>query len=171
MIREYEIIKIQIQHSGEDDEEAVALVRDVNTCDDFFVVINDYFYDHYSKHVWGIYNKLQNNDRIKGELIFINCHKTVLNSNRYFVQEGVVTSMFTKIHYPLLFSSSFRGQFEVIEMENDIPIRVKYPYGDYDIRVDENRMLIVKSNEVGLRGELYLETVGDSWKEETQTGK
>ena len=164
MIREYEIIKIQIQHSGEDDEEAVALVRDVSTCDEFYVEINDYFFDHYSEHVWGIYNKLQNNDRIKGELILINCHKTNTNRNHFFEQKGVVVSMFTKYHYPLLFSSGFIGQFEVLEMYNAIPVRVKYPYGDYDIRVDENRMLMDKSNEIGLRGELYLETVGDPWK-------
>ena len=42
-----------------------------------------------------------------------------------------------------------------------VPVSVKYPYDNFDNRVDENRLLKVDSNKIGLKGELYLETIGE----------
>lgn len=51
MIREYIIIKLAIQQEGDDDEEVIALVKDLESYDEFYVVINDYFLSHYPEHV------------------------------------------------------------------------------------------------------------------------
>ncbi len=61
----------------------------------------------------------------------------------------------------MIHSSVFKGQFEVLRKDKENPFSVKYPYGNYDMRVDENRMIAFNSTEIALRGELYLETVGE----------
>ena len=51
MIREYQIINVELHQADEDDEEVIATVRDVISCDEFYVVINDYFLEHYPEHL------------------------------------------------------------------------------------------------------------------------
>ena len=158
MIREYVIIKLLIQQEGDDDEEVIALVKDVESRDEFYVVINDYYLSHYPEHLWDSFKELQIGDRIKGELVLINCQTLPLKNRCFFKQKAFFIS---RIRYRMIQSSAFQGQFEVLDKEKENPLRVKYPYGDFDMRVDENKMLSVNSNEIGLRGELYLETVGE----------
>lgn len=165
MIRKYMVIHSEVHQPGKDDEETVALVRDVESCDEFYVVINDYFFEHYPDHIWDIFNKLERNDIIKGELVLIDCQITELKSSRYFTQKGCFVDLHMLFQKPLIKSSGFTGQFEILKTEDAIPVSVKYPYGNFDIRVDKNRLLKVDSNEIGLRGELYLETVGEILKE------
>jgi hypothetical protein len=160
MIREYQIINVELHQADEDDEEVIATVRDVISCDEFYVVINDYFLEHYPEHLWDTFNKLQKNDRIKGELVLINCQITELMSSCYFSQKGYLVDLHLLFQKSSIKSAGFTGQFEVLKTDDSIPISVKYPYGTYDIRVDKNRLLKVESKEIGLRGELYLETIG-----------
>ena len=158
MIREYIIIKLAMQQEGDDDEEVIALVKDLESYDEFYVVINDYFLSHYPEHVWGSFKKLQIGDRIKGELVLINCQTMPLKNGCFFTQKK---SFISSINYRLIHSSVFKGQFEVLRKDKENPFSVKYPYGNYDMRVDENRMIAFNSTEIALRGELYLETVGE----------
>lgn len=120
-------------------------------------MINDYCLPHSPEHVWGCYKKLQSGDRIKGELVLINCQTMPLRDKCYFKQNR---SIIDYIHYSSIQGSSFMGQFRILEKAEKLCFSVKYPYGNYDMRVDGNSMINVNTSEIGLRGEIYLETVG-----------
>lgn len=154
MIRTYKIINII--HKSEFDMEALALVRDIELQEEFYVVINDHSVDHLMEHEYGIYNLLKENDLIKGELMIIEPHIIETMGDTYFAQNITISD--------LMNSPSFEGEMKVYGVDNGRTV-LEYPDGDTLFCLDCEAVPISEDS-IRLRGELFLDTIGIPFTED-----
>ncbi len=156
MLRTYQII--DCRYTDEFDMETFALVLDVEADVLLPVVINDYYYDHYSEHEYGIYETIKPGDFVKGCLCINYEHLHESTGEPFFrLREPNGGNM----------NPTFVGEFKVVSVEEDGRIILQHP--DYDITLTTNSGINkqIENNQgtLCISGELGLETFGKPWQD------
>ena len=155
MIREY--IIVDCIYSDGFNPETIAMIRDAENDIVFSVVINDYSIKHIEEHKNDVFSHLNIGDHIKGEL-------HIIYTRQIEIPNGKLWEQSIKINDKII-SPHFEGKFEVLDIEPNGSILLQHPYWNSIIKTEPRVNIIVENKTVNLCGELYLETIGDAWKE------
>lgn len=160
MIKTYQIINCK--YTNEFDQETYALIHDVEANVMLPVVINDYYFDHYPDHEDDIYEKIRPGDYVKGDLC-------IIYEN---IKDSTGTVYFRLYHRNIKkMKSSFEGEFEIITDTESGNIVLQHPSFDITLTTNSgiglNKKVMTKT--LRISGELYLETIGLPWRDETSS--